>query len=401
MPTSDTTQESSLTAALRHFEAAEANLSKLERLWKEIVPYLPTGPAFGSPPEYEEKVRMYKDILSHLPAIGGWKPTAVPMDLNELGQWHLDAREVGELSDTVAVDEAARSPEKELAEYRFRFNKQRRTLIRSALAELVDRIDDEVRAVKRILGGNSPETTDWSAIADRVKDYVSQIDTLLGSSVKRPERWSDLRRHLGFAELHDFHDIVKFDWPSVQKGLQQAVYDADEPIPVGVDDLAVLTRSKPKGPVSRKLQWEKLNAEEFERLIFTLITTAEGYENAQWLTPTNAPDKGRDLSVDRVTRDGLTGTIRNRVIIQCKHWLTKSISVKEIAALKEQIKLWEPPRVDVAIIATSGRFSADAVASIEKHNQSDSGLRIEMWPESHLETLLASKPQFIAEFNLR
>jgi hypothetical protein len=57
--------------------------------------------------------------------------------------------------------------------------------------------------------------------------------------------------------------------------------------------------------------------------------------------------------------------------------------------------------VDVHIIATTGRFTSDAVSLIEKHNQSDSALRIEMWPESQLERLLASRPAIIAEFSLR
>ena len=65
------------------------------------------------------------------------------------------------------------------------------------------------------------------------------------------------------------------------------------------------------------------------------------------------------------------------------------------------MKLWEPPRVDVHVIATSGRFTSDAVAVVEKHNQSDSALRVEMWAESHLERLLASRPGIIAEFGLR
>jgi len=61
----------------------------------------------------------------------------------------------------------------------------------------------------------------------------------------------------------------------------------------------------------------------------------------------------------------------------------------------------EPPRVEVCVIATSGRFTTDAVGLIESHNQSDTSLRIEMWPESHLERLLASRPWIIAEFDLR
>ncbi len=79
----------------------------------------------------------------------------------------------------------------------------------------------------------------------------------------------------------------------------------------------------------------------------------------------------------------------------------RAISLSEIALLKEQMKLWEPPRVDICIIATSGRFTADAVALIEKNNQSDTALKIEMWPESHLERLLANRPAIIAEFSLR
>ncbi len=116
---------------------------------------------------------------------------------------------------------------------------------------------------------------------------------------------------------------------------------------------------------------------------------------------TNAPDRGRDLSVYRVHVDGLGGTIRQRVIIQCKNWLAKSVGAPEIAILREQTKMWEPPRVDVYVIATSGRFTSDAVALIEKHNNSNSALRIEMWPESHLERLLASRPAIISEFSLR
>jgi len=116
---------------------------------------------------------------------------------------------------------------------------------------------------------------------------------------------------------------------------------------------------------------------------------------------TNAPDRERDLAVYRVLKDPLGGILRHQVIIQCKHWQSKSVTPKEIATLKEQMKLWEPPRgVDIHVISTTGRFTSDAVDVIEKHNQSDSALRIEMWPESHPERLLASRPAIIAEFGL-
>jgi hypothetical protein len=166
-------------------------------------------------------------------------------------------------------------------------------------------------------------------------------------------------------------------------------------------DLSDLVASKPSGAIVTKLNWSKLNAEGFERLIFALISAEDGYENPEWLMRTNAPDQGRDLSVTRVVFDRLSGTFRHRVIIQCRHWLDRSVSLSDVTTLKEQMDLWGEPRVDVLIIATSGRFTADTVRWIEKHNASDRALRIEMWPESHLERLLASRSTLIAEFSLR
>ncbi len=150
-----------------------------------------------------------------------------------------------------------------------------------------------------------------------------------------------------------------------------------------------------------QLKWTSLTDDEFERLIFCLISETEGYENPEWLTKLNAADRGRDLSVSRVYTDPLAGVLRQRVIIQCKHWLSKSINFDEVSSSKEKMTLWEPPRVDVHVIATTGRFTTDAIQFIEKHNQSDSGLRIEMWPDSHIERLLATRPALIDKFGLR
>jgi len=99
--------------------------------------------------------------------------------------------------------------------------------------------------------------------------------------------------------------------------------------------------------IAIKLKWDSLTDELFERLIFCLISETAGYENPEWITKLNAPDRGRDLSVYRVYTDSLAGTIRQRVIIQCKHWLSKSINMDEISLSKEKMKLWEPPRVDI------------------------------------------------------
>jgi len=397
--------ESPLNSAIRHFEAAEANLIKLEKLWDEIESTIPDGVAFvDTDPLYEDNCRSFVDILAAIPAIDGWKPEITLFELNEIGQMRLDAMEVGEIECQISTEQGISEPGRLLREYRYRFNRKRRELVRDSINELIDSVDFLLRSLKLKWletdddeRGKSVEDENFTKLSEN----IAQIDSLLGSSVKRPPRWSDLHRHIHFAMVGDLHDIVNFDWPSVKNGLRSTLYGDREAVPVEVEDLGALVQTKPTGPVATKLDWPSLEATEFERLIFALISFEKGYENPEWLMRTNAPDRGRDLSVTRIYTDPLGGTIRQRVIIQCKHWLSKSVSVTDVAELKEQMKLWEPPRVDVHVIATSGRFTSDAVSVIETNNQSDTSLRIEMWPESHLERLLAQRPSLIAEFRLR
>ena len=148
------------------------------------------------------------------------------------------------------------------------------------------------------------------------------------------------------------------------------------------------------------IDWTGVSEDAFERLIFDLVNTSRGYRNATWLTHTNAPDDGRDLAVERVHEDSLAGTLVSRVIIACRHWLSKSTGPRDLAVLREQMALWSPPRVDVLVVATSGRFTTPAVRLIDLQNQSDSALRIEPWPSSKLEALLASRPDLVTAHRL-
>lgn len=164
----------------------------------------------------------------------------------------------------------------------------------------------------------------------------------------------------------------------IQATLLGSMYDKKEAIPTETEYLSPLAKLNQTDKIATELKWDILTSEKFERLIFTLISSEANYENPEWLTRPNAPDRGCDLSVSRVFNDPFSGTLRERVIIQCKHYQSKSVSPTDIATLKEQMKLWKPPRIDVLVIAASGRFTSDAVAAIKKHNQSDSALRIEM-----------------------
>lgn len=62
----------------------------------------------------------------------------------------------------------------------------------------------------------------------------------------------------------------------------------------------------------------------------------------------------------------------------------------ELVLCVEAVQLWEPPRVDLIIVATSGRFLKDAVAWQERREMERTIPRVELWPDSHLAMLLAA-----------
>ncbi|WP_069789344.1 restriction endonuclease [Cyanobacterium sp. IPPAS B-1200] len=397
---------SDLDKALRKFEAVEANLSKLEKCWNTLEKQIARGIIFEINPVYEDACRSYKNLLGGLPLINGWQPTTLPLELDDIAQSHSHALKVGEVSIEIEVSSRVEKLGKELRKYRFLFDQKRRQLVQNIIIQTFNEIDhllDQLQVIFPIDEASLEcrrkiDHPSWRKIREKVR----QIDVLLGSSISRPPRWSDMERHLYYAESHDLRDIVYTDWPSVKAGLTQSLYASNEPIPLQVEeDLDDLVASKPSGSVLTKLKWEKLSPEDFERLVFNLVSSEQIYENPQWLMCTNAPDRGRDLSVYKVYQDRLSGISRKRVIIQCKHWLSRSVSKNDFSMLKEEVKLWEPPRIDILVIATTGRFTADAISLIEKHNQSDSAMVIEMWAESNLERVLASNPAVVAEFGLR
>ncbi|MET8524759.1 restriction endonuclease [Micromonospora sp. NPDC005172] len=156
-----------------------------------------------------------------------------------------------------------------------------------------------------------------------------------------------------------------------------------------------------EGRSAVRLKWDKLDAEGFERLIFSLVSAADGYIDVDWLMNTNAPDHGRDLGATRIRHDALTTQVRERIVIQCKHWLSRSIKDDDMYKEVASVEHWDNPPVDVLIMATSGRFTAGGVSWIERHNAKGVRPRIEMWNDARLEMLLAERPHLILDFELR
>src|SRR5262245_14229553 len=100
----------SLTDALKQFEIVEANLTKLERLCSEALHLIPKGISFGTDPEYEDKCRTIEEVLRHLPAIDGWKPTLSFSELDAIAQTRFDLAELDEPTAAITFESSLEEP---------------------------------------------------------------------------------------------------------------------------------------------------------------------------------------------------------------------------------------------------------------------------------------------------
>ncbi|PVZ61237.1 restriction endonuclease [Arthrobacter sp. H-02-3] len=396
-----------LADALATFDKVAVNLEKLERVWQRAQPHVPTGPAFGTTPEYTTLARNWDDLLAGLPPIDGWKITAGLPDTNEIGQLFLDYADIGELP-RHAWD-LSEQPNEDLAKYRHLLDRARRKVIASRLTELSDQV---TQLVAEVVAG-IPSLDEWIATppaprvrietpqVSEIESCLAEVERLLGQTVERKGRWAELRRHLHFGEVNDWHDIAIDDWPSVQSDIEAAKIGEVDPVPVPDVDLGEIGNTQLTGQATTALNWAALNSEGFERLLFDILRDLNGYQNVEWLMNTNAPDRGRDISLQRVFPDA-SGTVRTeRVIVQAKHYTSKAVSPIDIQSSLASLSTWEPPVIRYLIIATSSRFSADAVLIVDKHNVTGKQPEIEMWPASKLEVLLSQRPKIAITYGLR
>lgn len=387
-----------LDELLTAMDRTAANLAKLEHVWERAAPFIPTGPTRGSHPEYEDLCRTWMDLLAGLPPIDGWTITDGLPDIDALGQSYIDYFEIGEPG--FVVDVAGEQPGKDLAEYRFRLHRARRRAARERLQQLTAVIDSALLGLLSGVPRDSQDQLEGPEV-DQINAAIGEIERLMGDTAQRRGRWGDLHRHLHFGQGHDWHDIHEFDWPGVRLDVEAAAFSDTDPLPVPDIDLGHAAAGHLSGTATIALTWDRLDDDGFERLLYDLLRDFPEHQNVQWLMQTRAPDRGRDLSLERVLQDSTGGVRTERVIVQAKHWLRRSVGPADVAATLAGTKLWQPPVVRGLVIATSGRFSADAVAWAEQHNQTGAAPFIELWPESRLETLLAQKSYLAAAHGLR
>lgn len=387
-----------LDELLQVMDRAAANLAKLQAIWDRAEPMIPSSPQRGTNSEYEDLRRAWTSLLAGLPPIDGFTITEELPDIDAAGQAFIDYLEIGEPA--FALMNALEQPGHQLDEYRFKLAQARRRAIH-------DRLDDLMSTINAALG-QITDSIAWDS-SDRVDDprtkvveeSISEIERLLGDTTDRKGRWGDLHRHLRFSEGHDWHDIAEMDWPSVRADVEAASLSESDPLSVPTVDLGVAASAKPAGGASIGLHWPVLNDDGFERLLFDLLRGFPSYQNVEWLMKTRAPDRGRDLSAERVIRDDGGTTRTDRVIVQAKHWTSKSVAPSDITNTLAALPLWEPPVVRTLVIATSGRFTTDAVGIVEKHNADGKLPFIELWADSRLETQLSQRPDLIASYGLR
>lgn len=383
---------------LNAFDRTSANVEKLAAVWDRASGFIPQGPARGTTTEYENLSRAWSDLLPGLPPIDGWTITEGLPDIDAMGQNFIDYAEIGE--SPFSLYEEGERPGTLLDEYRYRLARARRRAIRDRLNTLTNTIETCLATILHDVDGESREKVDHPNIAE-VSGAFQEIDRLVGDSAERRGRWTDFRRHLHFNEGVDWRDIANLDWPSVRDDIEAITLAESDPLPVPEIDLGEAASGELVGVATLSLPWEVLDDNGFERLLYDLLRSYKEHENVQWLMQTRAPDRGRDLSMERVLSDGTGGIRRERVIVQAKHWRSRSVSGTDIAATVYQCEQWEPPAIRGLIVATSGRFSADAVGWAEKHNEKGVLPLVELWPESKLESLLAERPYLAAAHGLR
>jgi hypothetical protein len=268
--------------ALDQFDRTQTNLERLQKVWERMQELVPAGISFAdSSPDallYNDLTHSFYEIAASLPSLEGRGLDAEIIGLDEIAKQRYDADLLdGEPDILIPLAERMVQPDHAIADYRRRLTTKRRQLVRDRTITLVGEID-------ALLAGLAPRyEADGRSVADdpqwrELRERIREIDRLTSQDVPRKGRWGEMARHLNFAKGVDLSDINEHDWPSVKKSIEGLLYSEVEPIPLQVTDLDKLVAAKPTGPVTTALDWQALEAAEFERLIFNLISDAPGYE---------------------------------------------------------------------------------------------------------------------------
>jgi hypothetical protein len=203
-----------LEHALQQFDFVEANIEKIASAWTRMRALIPQGyflSGAGDPAaiEYRRLCYEFADLSTGLPEIDGWTVTSAPMDFEDIGRSRLDAEEIGEFEAKASLEDRIDEPGKQIDEYRIRFARKRRELVRRRLEELVALLDGVI-AAPAIEGAEA-----WFGWGE-LRALSGEIERLLGAETIGGV-WPDFRRHMSFAMEVDYRDIKERDWPAIRR----------------------------------------------------------------------------------------------------------------------------------------------------------------------------------------
>ncbi len=220
--------------ALSTMDIVEGNLVKLERVWAEIDQMLPapgSGPSgVDGEDAYRAKHRILSDLVAVMPNIDGFELTDEMLNAEAVVPMMIDFHEIGEPEALASIDQILRAQGHSLEQYRYRFTKKRRELLRRAIEWLADEIGDAEAILE-----DEADDAQVARIVGRVRDLAMVFDRL----GRQPIGWEGvlvlLREELdglpsGFAER----------WSGVRDQLDSLTRDEAEAVPTGVADLSEL-----------------------------------------------------------------------------------------------------------------------------------------------------------------
>lgn len=261
--------------ALADVTAAEANASKLDAVWAEIRPMLPSDLAGVSDPQrYDERIRVLRDIVRQMPAIDGAQLDFVLPGSEEILSQATQLAGTGMPEATSHFRKALFRQGEVLADYKHRLVRKRQEVARLNLKSLCSRVDRLLRSFAKEAASLQPNEQLPDERLNKLREAFALISQLLDG--KRLPRWGDLSRHLGFGLKCDLDDIIRLDWPPAREEIGKFLYADDEPTPIEAKDLGAAPARGISGRYERR---SEIGSGGFGR-VFRAVRRADGVEVA-------------------------------------------------------------------------------------------------------------------------
>lgn len=148
-----------------------------------------------------------------------------------------------------------------------------------------------------------------------------------------------------------------------------------------------------KSKVKPKLALGELTPEQFENLIYDLVTSL-GLRNVNWRTP--GADGGRDIEADEIAPDFSGVHVSKRWFIECKRYK----SSVDWPTIYGKLAYADSFGADYLLMCTPSKYTPAAISQTEAWNSKRRDLQVRLWPGHVLEQQLQAYPDILSKFGL-